>query len=119
MLRKSCLTGRVVWLCQGKSWAAGMQAYQRARQREVERVKRWGVTVKRRMANIRRLLNDCTSGIPITATPTTEQKAAIRLLETMSKESVACHRDFYEHVVATRRRRKEDRRDRKETKNKN
>lgn len=119
MLRKSCLTGRVVWLCQGKSWAAGMQAYQRACQREVERVKRWGVTVKRRMANIRRLLNDCTSGIPITATPTTEQKTAMRLLETMSKERVACHRDFYDHVVATSRRRKEDGRGKKETKCKN
>ena len=61
----------------------------------------------------------CDSETPHGKHPQTEQKAAIRLLETMSKESVACHRDFYEHVVATRRRRKEDRRDRKETKNKN
>ena len=110
VVRKSCLTGQPVWLCQGKSWAAGIRAYYRARQREVKRVRQWGVTVKRRMANIRRLLCDCTAGIPLTAKLTAEQRTAARELEMQSRTSVACYRGFYEHILEERRRRGENKR---------
>lgn len=111
VFRKSCLTGQAVWLCQGwKSLKAEREAYYRACQREVKRVRRWGVTVKRRMANIRRLLCDCTAGIPLTAKLTAEQRTAARELEMQSRTSVACYRGFYDHILEERRRRGEDKR---------
>lgn len=107
ILRKSCLTGKVVWIYRGPSKNAARVAYHRACKHELERMKHWSERVARRMTNIARLLSDCMSEIPINADLTPEQKEAAKQLLKLSKENADCHREFYEHVVEERRRRKE------------
>lgn len=108
VIRKSCLTGRVVWVYKGPTKGAARSAYCRACKREVDRVRHWGETTAQRRAGIMRLLNECIDAMPITSDMTPKQKAAVRQLINLSKEDIACHREFYEHILEERRRRAED-----------
>lgn len=114
VIRKSCLTGKVVWVYKGSSRHAASTAYWRACQREVERVRHWGETAAQRRARIMQLLNECLEDLPITADMPPKQKAAVRQLLRLSKEDIACHREFYEHIMEERRRRTEDAKIRKQ-----
>lgn len=55
-----------------------------------------------------RLLNECIEAVPLTGDMPPAQKTAVRQLLKLSKEDIACHREFYEHIIEERRRRKED-----------
>ena len=103
VIRKSCLTGKVVWVYRGTRGAA-RTAYWRACKREVERVQRWGETAAQRRARIMQLLNECIADVPITSDMPPGQEAAVRQLLRLSKEDIACHREFYEHILEERRR---------------
>lgn len=107
VIRRSCLTGKVVWIYKGSSKGAAYTAYCRACKREVERMRRWGETTAERRANILRVLNDFLADIPLNAKLSPEQKAAVKKLQQLSKEDIACHREFYEHIMEERRRRRE------------
>ena len=109
VLRKSCITGKVIWVYIGPSKGAARAAYWRACQKEVERVRRWEEKMQRRKAVIRRILCDCTESLPIDAEMTPEQKNAARKLQALEKKSPECYTEFYEHVMEERRRRAEDR----------
>lgn len=108
VIRRSCLTGKVVWVYKGPNKRAANTAYCRACKREVERVRHWGETAAERRANILRVLNDYLADIPLNAKLSPEQKAAVKKLQQLSKEDIACHREFYEHIMEERRRRRED-----------
>ncbi len=97
-----------MWIYKGPSKGAANTAYWRACKKEIERVRGWGVRTAWRKSNIIRLLNECIEDIPITSEMSSKQKAAIQQLLKLSKEDIACHREFYEHIVEERRRREED-----------
>ena len=101
---RSCLTGRVVWMCRSKSRVAVPMTYCRACAAEVERVRQWGETTTQRRSAILRLLNECLAGIPITQRLTPQQAAASKRLRELSREDVECDREFYNHIIAERRR---------------
>lgn len=108
-IRRSCLTGEVVWIYTGPSKAAAWIAYKRACQREVERVRQWCDTVARRKKSILAFLNSCMAGIPITDELPPEKKEAARQLLALSKQNIPCHRSFYDHIIEEQRRKAEDR----------
>ena len=109
IIRKSCLTGNAVWVYRGPSERSARLAYWRACRNEVERMKRFGTAASRRCANIARLVSDCMEYIPINVELTERQRDAARQLQSIQKKDVACHREFYEHIMAERLRRKNDR----------
>lgn len=105
---RSCLTGKPVWLYRGASLHGSESAYWRACKYEIERFRGWSRTVARRKANIQRLLSECMAGLGINAALTPEQKAAAKRLASYA-EPPAYYREFYDHVMEERRRRKRDR----------
>lgn len=108
VIRRSCLTGKAVWLYQGLTKTASNMAYCRACKREIERVKNWAEKIERRKSNILRLMNDCLAGLPLTAELTDTQKSAVLLLKKTSNERLVCDSDFYEHILTQKTRREED-----------
>ena len=109
IILKSCLTGKPVWIYRGPSRDSARIAYWRACRSEVERVRHWPEYAARRASNIARLLSDCMADMPIDASLTPSQEEAARQLRSIGKKDFACHRDFYEHVMEERGRRKSDR----------
>lgn len=108
IIRKSCLTGKIVWIYSGVSRKAGYVAYHRACEAEIKRTRKYAETSEQRKRRILKMLNDCLAEIPITVPLTKEQTEAARELRSIAKEDIACHREFYEHIIEERRRRKED-----------
>ena len=108
IIRRSCLTGQVVWVYRGPSEEAGRKAYMRACRREVQRVRRWANTVARRMAAVTGLLSRCRASLPDAEALTPRQAEAARTLQAVAKADVPCHRDFYDHIIEERRRRRRD-----------
>ena len=101
IIRRSCLTGKAVWIYRGASHEAARRSYWKACKMEIHRVKyMWGLMVARRGKNITRLLAACTEQIPLTAELTPEQKEAARQLQQTAKRGTTCDRDFYEHIMA-------------------
>lgn len=107
-IRRSCITGNAVWIYQGSSKSSAQTAYWKACRAEIERVRNWASTAARRMANIERLLNDCLAEIPINAELTQRQQDAVRRLQAIERKNFACNRDFYEHILEERHRRKQN-----------
>ncbi len=102
VIRKSCVTGKAVWIYRGPSRHAAWKAYRRACVREIERMRNWSQSVAQRKDNIRRMLSDCMADKTFTDKLPDEQKAAARQLIAISKESV-CVSDFYNHIMEERR----------------
>ena len=107
VIRKSCITGKVVWMYQGPCRAAARCAYYRACKKEVARVRYWLKTVARRRENILRMLDKTLARIPINAELSSDQRAAALQLQRIAKDDYPCHREFYEHIMEERRRRRE------------
>ena len=105
VIRRSCLTGKVVWIYRGQSEHAAVEAYRRACQREVERFRNWSEKAADRMQNITRLLNDCLQNIPFTAELTPRQRESAQLLRDIGSSQLGYQADFYEHIMEERRRR--------------
>lgn len=114
-LRRSCLTGKIVWIYRASSKGAARHAYWKACKREMERVKHWSNTVAKRCSNVTRFLTDSTAEIPLTAELTPEQTAAARQLQSISKSEAEYHSDFYDHIIEEQRQRKEHRELRRRT----
>lgn len=108
VIRRSCVTGRAVWLYQGAAKASSNVLYSMACKREMYRVDNLEKTAERRKSNILRLLNDCLTAIPITSELSDVQKSAVKSLQTASTDFHP-DLDFYEHIMAVRQRRDEDR----------
>ena len=104
VIRRSCITGKIVWVYRGPSEEAARRAYHRARLREIERVRHWGETVKARADGIMRLLSDCMAKFPINAQLTPDQAEAARTLKAAATMPVPCHMDFYDHIIEEARR---------------
>ncbi len=108
VILRSCLTDKVVWIYRGPSKEAARKAYWRACRKELERVRNWGERMAWRTAGIKRLLSACLDDKPAGAELTPDQQAAAKELQSISKKGEECHREFYNHIIEERRRRKED-----------
>lgn len=104
-IRKSCITGKAVWIYQNPYSTGLRMAYHRACKKEEERVRRWGDTVAKRKANIQRLLGDLMAKIPVTGSLSAEKRAAARMLASLAENPPVCYNGFYEHILEERRRR--------------
>ena len=101
IIKRSCLTGKAVWIYQGASHQTARIAYWKACKREIHRVRYlWGLMEARRGKNIARLLTACTEQMPLTSQLKPEQKKAAQQLQQSAKRGTSCDRDFYEHIVA-------------------
>lgn len=109
VLRRSCLTGRIVWLYRGASKRAAATAYYRACIKELHDHKHRNHQQAERQRNIMHILNECIADLDPTLPLTKEQQQSARLLRKLAEEPISTSNDFYEHVVEERRRRAEDR----------
>ena len=116
---RSCITGNVVWIYRGASEAESRKAYWRACRAEVERMKTWPQKVAECRARVKQLLDNCIAALPINAELTKQQKDAIRYLQSVIREPVPCHSEFYDHIVEEARRRNERSARWRENRNKN
>ena len=110
VVRRSCLTGKIVWFHRCTTENAGRIAYWRACKKEIERVRNWPKTVAERSRMIMEMLTAVTSRIPIGTEMTPEQKAAARRLKAIAQQKEPCYMEFYNHIMEERRRRDEDHR---------
>lgn len=114
MMRRSCLTGKVVWICRAASRNAANWAYWHACKAEIERFRHLPEKVQQRKAEILNFLSLCLQNIPITEDLTPEQKEAARQLKNLSQKNPYTNTDFFNHVIEERRLRAEDRAIRKQ-----
>lgn len=103
---KSCITGRAVWIYQGQG--AVYMAYWRASKKEIERIRNWPAIAARRKESIERLISVCMKDFPITAELTPEQINAVKKLKRIKDKGMECDRGFYDHIMETRERRRQD-----------
>jgi hypothetical protein len=108
IIRKSCITGKAVWIYIGPSVEAAKRAYYRACQHEIERVRRLSSVMAQRKANIVSLLNKCMESTPFTGRLQRNKKKAARELLGLTEDSTMCDLEFYNHIMEERRRRAAD-----------
>lgn len=101
-LRRSCITGKVVWAYRGFK-KAERNAYYRACEAEIRRIRDWAKRMEIRKANILHILGDGKK-----ENLTDEQREAARKIQAISRKPIAPYTGFYDHVIEERRRRAED-----------
>lgn len=116
IIKRSCLTGKVVWIYRGASREAGRHAYWKACKKELEKVKQWAERMaerKRRLTMVLGMSESSLSGSKSSGNMfggelTDEQRKAARELVRMSKQEPPPDMEFYNHIVEERRRRQQD-----------
>jgi len=127
IIKRSCITGKVVWIYQGVSHEAGRHAYWKACKKELEKVKQWAERMADRKRRLTLMLGSSdsssssgngssgskASGKGSSANMfggelTDEQRKAARELVRMSKQEPPPDMEFYNHIVEERRRRQQD-----------
>lgn len=116
VIRKSCLTGRVVWVYKGKSKASSYVMYLLACRRELAREKNKASVDEQRRKNIMNVLNECVADLCFAGPLTPEQEAAAKELKRLAEEPVATCNEFRDHILEERRRREEDKEIRRQMK---
>lgn len=99
IIKRSCITGQIVWVYRGLSSSGAVRAYRRVRRVEMKRVRQWHERIERKRRAIAQLLNDCLAAIPLTAQLTSEQQAAVHRLKAISEEPGEYCNDFYNHII--------------------
>jgi hypothetical protein len=108
-IRKSCITGKAVWLNHNMTYMGEWIAYRRACQREIELVKKYPKLMEQRRANIMKLLSDLLASLPAIGELPPEKKAAAKALMKIADSPPPCYKDFYNHIMEERRRKEADR----------
>lgn len=126
IIKRSCLTGKVVWIYRGASRNAGRHAYWKACKKELEKMKQWAERMadrKRRLTMVLGMSESSLSGSKSSGSKasgkgsagnmfggelTEEQRKAARELVRMSKQEPPPDMEFYNHIVEERRRRQQD-----------
>ena len=99
IVRRSCLTNKVVWIYRGASAGSARHAYLKACKKEIKRVRMWMQDVNERRRSLMQFINQCMASLPLTAEMTPEQKDAAKELRRIEKDEQPCHREFYDHVI--------------------
>ena len=113
-IRKSCITGNVVWVYNAPTYGAARVAYKRACDKELERVKHLTKVRAERKKYILHVINEFIADMNPMEPLTPEQVEGIKMLRRLAEELIATDLEFYEHIVEERRRRAEDTRIRQE-----
>lgn len=108
VVKRSCLTGRIVWMYRGASEEAARKAYWRACKKEIRRVRDWAKKMSRR----RRLLlsivmhndNSSVSSSAFNQMSCEKRKLARRVMQ-IAKDVPQPDREFYDHVIEEAKRR--------------
>jgi len=127
IIKRSCLTGKVVWIYRGASRNAGRHAYWKACKKELEKVKQWAERMAERKRRLTLMLGSSDSssssgngtsgnkasgkgsaGNMFGGELTDEQRKAARELVRMAKQEPPPDMEFYNHIVEERRRRQQD-----------
>lgn len=111
IIKRSCLTGKVVWIYRGASHNAGRHAYWKACKKELEKVKQWAERMaerKRRLTMMLGMTESSLAGNIFGGELTDEQRKAARELVKMGKQEPPPDMEFYNHIVEERRRRQHD-----------
>lgn len=122
IIKRSCITNKVVWIYRGASRNAGRLAYWRACKKELEKMKQWAERMadrKRRLTMVLGMSESSLSGSKSSGNRsggelTDEQRKAARELFRMSKQEPPPDMEFYNHIVEERRRRQQDKNIRRE-----
>lgn len=109
IIKRSCVTGKAVWLYQGHSKDGAKCAYWRACKREMTLERNWRRLMAARADAIRGLLQDCLAALPIIGELNEAQRAAVKRLQTIADKAPEYYSGFYNHIRTERRRRAKDR----------
>lgn len=107
-IRRSCITGKAVWVTHCTTYHGILTAYKKACEHEIERTKNLAEMAARLKGSILKLLNDCLEGLPIDQPLTPEQQAAARQLLALAEYNPYTPSEFYYHIMEERRRKAED-----------
>ena len=111
IIKRSCITGKVVWIYRGVSREAARIAYWRACKKELEKMKHWAEQMadrKRMVGAVMGMLSCSSSSSVFDDHMTDEQRQAARELAKLRKEEPAMYTGFYEHIMEERRQRRRD-----------
>lgn len=108
-IKRSCTTGKVVWIYRAPTKGAARVAYMRTKRRENTRVRWWKNRIARRAKVIRDYLQRLIDTLPLLGDITQEQRQAIRDIQHLADNPPPCDTGLYNHLQAVRRRRKRDR----------
>lgn len=108
IIKRSCITGKVVWIYRGVSHNAGRHAYWKACKAEIRRIRQWTTRMAARQRALMQVVglgdsSSSSSGIYEGMTP--EQQAAVKEISKMSRQPPPPDREFYNHIVEESRRR--------------
>lgn len=109
IIRRSCVTDKVIWIYRGPSQIAAKRAYYRARCKEIERVCHWQEVTNRRRSNINLLINNLLADLPIMTSLTSEQEEVLRQIQEICNQDIRHDTEFYAHIRAMERQKTSDR----------
>lgn len=108
IIKRSCLTGRIVWVYQGPSEVAARKAYWRACKKEVRRIRTWMKRMSRRKKLLMSIIthdDSSSSSSTILKKLNPEQRKAARKIMQLAKNEPQPDREFYNHIVEEAKRR--------------
>ena len=108
IVKRSCLTDRIVWVYHGTSEEAARKAYWRACKKEVFRIRNWMNKMIRRRNRLLSIIthgdNSSASSSAFKLTPPEKRKSARKIIQ-LAKEEPQPDREFYDHIIEESRRR--------------
>ena len=110
ILRRSCITGNAVWIGPERSRSAEWEAYRKACNKEIERMRQWPQAMARRKKNIMQLINTLTAKLPKDGDISKEQRDALKVLTKMVEKEPSKQSDFYDHIQEEKRQKRNARR---------
>lgn len=108
VLKRSCLTGKIVWVYQGNSEEGARKAYWRACKKEVRRMRNWMQRMARRRRQLLRLIthsDSCSVSSSMLKSMNPQQRAAARKIIQLAKNEPPMDRAFYDHIIEEAKRR--------------
>lgn len=106
VIRKSCISGKVIWAQLTASKGAGRVLYYQQARKEIERHDNREKLQESRKQKILQLISDFTSQAD-SQNLTKAQRMAIQQLQKLSEENVADDDEFYQHIMRERQLREE------------
>lgn len=108
IVKRSCLTGRIVWVYRGTSEDAARKAYWRACKKEIRHIRDWAKKMSRRRKILLSIVThgDCNSvSSSVFNQMSSEKRRLARRIMQLAKDVPQPDREFYDHVVEEAKRR--------------
>lgn len=114
IVKRSCTTGRAVWIYNGPTPESMRVAYRHAKRMENSRVRWWRNRIMRRARHIRIFIGHLMDAFSYTGVMPNEQQRAIHQLQILADNPPPCDTGFYNHLRREQKRQKKDREERLE-----